>query len=523
MISLLKALQLIFFSFFLPLVAQAAEVVLTEREVVQFRPGIWLASGLELPASGAKLPIVADHHTDEGARLLRIIAGRSEISGLAGVLYDNRDRGHSSLDLDLYPRLTALKYSSEFSEAGLDVGLAGRIFLPAVVLGNSSTAVRKGAAPRSLPRLAMTSAFWRAVTPTLYENNCIYVYPEHRDHDAEDRYPVNWPYMIISQGSSGSDKRFLHAVAMTLAALPSDTFEFLRKERLVAPTVQMILRRNLKNVATREDYLSGKAHPTVFEGRLVQTGRMVAQAASLQPDDIPPLVRLRVVDEEFSEAGGLAGLEERLVNTPSAIGRIWRSFAWERELLVTAEDTSEPNDRPLTFEWRLLRGDPQRVWIEPQGGNGATAKIRVAWHDPWTEPVPGKKKKQKLRQYSRVDIGVFANNGKLDSAPAIISIDFPEHQVRRYEAVDQAEKRLVSIDYDAKVRGAYLDPLLFWSADWTDTARYATDGKLLGWERQNTGDTSASFVPHDEENQSRFYEINRGDARMPTLRRKEKP
>src|SRR6056297_2788064 len=460
MLIFIKLLRSTVFLILLSLPAQAGEIRLTKKDIVQVQPGLWAASGLELPEPDASVPLIGPKNTEDGVRLLRIFKGQGAINGFTGVLYDNRDRGHSTLNPDLYPRLTHLKYSSDLAASGLDFGLAGRILLPAVVLGNSSSAMTGGPAPRSLPRLAMTSAAWRAITPVLYANNQIYVYPEHRDHDAEDRFPVNWPYMIISQGSSGSDQKFLNAVALTLAALPRDTFEFIREKGLVAPTVQLILRRNLVTVSNRADYLSGLAHPSAFDGRLVQSGKMVAQAADLRPEDVPPLVRVRVVEEDFSSTAGLAGLDERLLDTPSAIGRLWRSFAWERALVVTTEDTSAPNDRPLTFEWRLLRGDPRRVWIEPQGVDGRSAKIRIAWHDQWTEPVPGSKA-GKERRVSRVDIGVFANNGVFDSAPALISIDFPEHQIRQYTAEPSGGKRLLSIDYDTVGRDAYFDPVLY--------------------------------------------------------------
>jgi hypothetical protein len=515
---LLNLLRCTFATVLLSLPVQAGELLLTKNDLVQTQPFVWAATGLELPEPDAALPIVGSSNTQDGVRLLRIYSGQGGINGFTDVLYDNRDRGHSALNADLYPRLAQLKYSADLAADELDFGLGGRIILPAVVLGNSSTAMERGSAPRSLPRLAMTNAFWREVTPILYENNHIYIYPEHRDHDAEDRFPVNWPYMITCQGSSGSDQKFLNAVALTLAALPHDTFAFLREKGLVAPTVQMILRRNLATVATREDYLSGIAHPAAFDGRLVRTGRMVAQAAALRLEDIPPLVRLRVIEEDFSEAAGLAGLDERLLDTPAAIGRLWRGFAWERELVVTTEDTSAPNDRPLTFEWRLLRGDPKRVWIEPQGPDGRTARIRVAWHEPWLELMSGGKKPIE-RRMSRVDIGVFANNGVQDSAPSFISINFPEHQMRRYIATTDGEKRIFSIDYDAQGRGAYFDPLLYWSAPWTDTARYDKSGAISGWDRLAADGTTKRLVPNDLGTRMPRYEIDPSNKRIPTLRR----
>lgn len=498
--------------------ARSGEITISKQRLTQTSQATWAATGLTFPEADANLPIIGPANRQDGARLLRFLMSKNAINGFNKVIYDNRDRGHSSLKPSDYPALADLKYGLELKSDKLDTGLAGRIIFPAVVFGNSSTAVTNGPAPRSLPRLAMTNPSWRQVTPMLYVNNHIYVYPEHRDHDDADLFPINWPYTIISQGSSGSDKVFLNAIALTLAALPADTFEFLRENGLIAPTVQMILRRNLKPVSSREDYLTGIAHPAVFQGRFVQAGRMVEQASILRPEDVPPLVRLRVHKEDFLPSAGLAGMDERFLDTPAAIGRTWRSFAWERELVVTAEDTKALTEKPLTFEWRLLRGDPERVSIEPQGPDGRVAKIRINWHDPWMEPDP-LGAQGKTRRMSRADIGVFANNGVHDSAPAMISIDFPEHQLRQYTSDEDGQMRLSKIDYDAKGRGAYFDPMLFWTAPWADTARYDESGtKLLGWDRVSADSDSADFVTHTPQYESKDYLLDVSDISAPKLR-----
>lgn len=486
--------------------AGAGEVLLEREDLVAIRPTVWAAEGLELPDPDPDLPIVGAASRSDGARLLRIYNGRGGINGFRGIIYDNRDRGHSTLDPELYPRLARLKYGKELETDGLDFGLAGRIFLPAVVLGNSSTALERGAAPRSLTRLAMTNAFWRAVSPILYANNHIYVYPEHRDYDAEDRFPLNWPYMITSQGSSRSDLKFLNAIALTLAAFPRDTFVAMRDNGLVAPTVQMILRRNLAPVATREDYLSGIAHPPVFNGKLIRAGRMVEQAANMRPEQVPPMVRLQVVEDDFAQAAGLGRLDERILDTPAAIGRLWRGFEWAHEMVVTTEGTSAPGGGALTYEWRVLRGDPERVRIEPQGETGGTARIRIFWQDPWMEAAALEGGPE--RRVSRVDIGVFASNGDQDSAPSFISVDFPAHQLRRYGAGPDGEMRLESIDYDARGRGAYYDPLIYWTAAWSDTARYDADGRREGWLRRSAEGTGEDVVPEGAE--APVYEIRKG-------------
>lgn len=485
------------FAFWSATPLSADDAVVSESDLVQVRPSVWAATGFILPAPDSEAPLLGPKMRRDGVRLLRHLRGEVDINGFAGILYDNRDRGHSTLDPAAFPRLARLKYSAGLVDRQFDFGLAGRIFLPAVVLGNSSTAMTGGALRRSLPRLAMTNPFWRAVTPLLYANNHIYVYPEHHDYDAEDLYPINWPYMIVSQGSSGSDRAFLEAVAMTLAAFPADTFAALRETRLVAPTIQMILRRNLASVASREDYRSGLAHPPVFDSRRIRTGRMLAQAAEMRPEDIPPLVRLRVTEESFIAEAGLADLDERLLDSPAAIGRLWRDYAWEKTLTVTAEDTVAPDDRDVTFAWRILQGDPSLIRIEPLGPDARSARITIAWHDPWRLSAPQKNGSVE-RRVSRVDIGVFANNGVHDSAPSIISIDFPEHQIRHY-ADAAGSKQLTSIDYNARGREAYFDPILYWSAPWTDVAHYNEARALLGWDRLDAdGETRFVSVGEDQ-------------------------
>ncbi|MEM6625026.1 MAG: hypothetical protein AAF674_22645, partial [Pseudomonadota bacterium] len=170
--------------------AWADGVRLTQDDLVLVLPSVWAAPDLVLPEVDPELPILGAEAKQDGTRLLRILNGSEDINGFDGILYDNRDRDHSTLDAAVFPRLSRLEYGPELVSKGLDYGLAGRVILPTVVLGNSSTAMTSGDLQRSLPRLAMTQSGWRTVTPMLYANNQIYVYPEHRDYDGDDRYPI---------------------------------------------------------------------------------------------------------------------------------------------------------------------------------------------------------------------------------------------------------------------------------------------------------------------------------------------
>ncbi len=465
-----------------------------------------------LPPPAVDLPTVAPGDASSSAIYLRHLVATGQAAGLAGVVYDDRDRGHSRLPPEMFPALTRTAYGPKLQAKGLDFGPDGAFRLPAITFGNSSTAVTGGPAPRSLARLAMTlpGRAWQAWED--YQANALYIYPSVDDHLAWDLYPAAWPYTLTSQGRSGSDQPFLRAVAMIIAAFPPDTLARLKADGLVAPTVQMVFRRGQTGVQSRADYLSGSAHPSAFSAGAVNLGPMISLANSLTPTTIPPLVHITVESEDFRSRAGLLGQSERLFDTPSAIARLWRDRAWQHQMVVSTAGTADPNGRPLHFLWVLLRGDPARVKIEPLDAAGSEARITLDWQTPRPAPAgftvtgPGPLS-------ARVDIGVFADNGATLSAPAFLSVDFPAQQIRRYELDPNGRMRLAEIDYDANGRKAPYDPLLWWSAPWRDVFRFDPAGQRDGWTRYATrpnGPAPQSFAANGtEEGKPVRYQLQR--------------
>jgi len=441
------------------------------------------------------VPVLGAGLDGPGHALLRRLVATGQAAGNHGDLYENRDRGHSELPAADHPQLARVHYDAAARKAGLDYGLSGPFVFDAPLIGNSSTALKAGLFWRSLPRLALTADAGRGVWPH-YQNYLagqVHVYPEHRDHDPEtgDLLPANTPYMLISQGSSGSDRVHLQALAMILAAFRPDTKAFLQETGLLAPAVQMVYRRGRAPVRSRGAYFSGIAHPTAFAGSEIDLAKMVRLANSLTPDTVPPMVRLKVEEENAAREGvdffG-EGLSKRLFDTPSAIARVWRSSAPRREMIVSAAATEDPNGHPLRFIWALLRGDPGRVQIEPLDPEGRRARIRIDWQNP--RPVPG----NAAILSSRLDIGVFAHNGHSDSAPAFVSILLPWHESREYGTGPDGSLRIEALDRGMAPK-RYVDPLLFPRAEWRDFYRYGKDGSLLGWERQMPDGGTRRFTP----------------------------
>ncbi len=365
-------------------------------------------------------------------------------AGNAGDCYDNRDGDHSPLNLTPYPQLTPIKYSPADIKLGKHWA-AQRVILPQVTFGNSSTS-----APAHLggsnPRSYYVSGFGLTFLHNQYTKNNLYLYPEHRDHDPGhngtfflpsgareegygDMYPTNTPYLIISQGSSGSDQPFMRMLPSVLAAFRPEVKKKLTETGTLMPTIQMLFRSTNKHLKDPKEYLTGKAHPTVFEGSWVDDLAIVQKAHALELKSLPPIVKLHVVEEDKAVQGidyFDPNYTEALSYTPQCIARVHRSKAHNHRLVVSASGSFDHNKNPLTYTWVILRGDPDKIKIVPKKDDQSVAEITVAWHD--RRPVAP----SSPLESNRVDIGVFVHNGAHYSAPAFVTICTLDRESRTY-------------------------------------------------------------------------------------------
>jgi hypothetical protein len=414
---------------------------------------LWLMAALVMgAAAGAAETPAAKKTAEAGEKPIATAGGRlgdllrkwyaeGTAAGNKGDRYDNRDRGHSGLDLGAHPQLSKVDYTDLDRKAGRDWAAQGAV-LGGVVFGNSSTSggVYQGG---SNPRHLYSGPGGLAILAKQYAYNNIYIYPEHNDYDPGhngtggfgDLYPTNTPYLIASQGSSGADQPFMRAVACTLAAFRPEVKKRLIESCLLMPTVQMIFRRSNKNVPHIQDYLTGKAHPTVFDGSQVDALKMVELAHEITLGAVPPLVQLSVVEEDAAECGRdffePAGGTEKLGDTPAVIARVASSVKFARRIVVSAGLSSDLNKRPLAYHWVVLRGDAAKIRIQPRNKSASIAEITVPYHE--RRPIlPGS-----AMESNRVDIGVFAHNGKYYSAPGFVTFLFLDDEARTYDEKGQ--------------------------------------------------------------------------------------
>jgi hypothetical protein len=451
----------------------------------------FFVSFFEKPVAPTDKPVITEF--GEAGELLRRWHKEGTAAGNVGDFYDNHDEGHSEMSWKNFPQLTRITFAREVKEAKvgpqLHRGLQAYFFFNnSVVIGNASVAVVHPPFWRSMTRLAYTDARGIQMLANQYTNNHLYFYPEHRDHDPGhngkgdgygDVFPANTPYVITSQGSSGSDIVFMNAVAATLAALRPEVKQLLAKEGALMPTVQMIFRSSNKTVKTADDYLTGKAHPSVFEGNDLDVVKMVKTAHDIRAGDVPPLVSLKIIEEDRPVLGrdyfDAEPRGERLFETPSAIARVMRSTSHTRRLVVSAEGSRDINKKPLKYHWVVLRGDPKGVTIKPLNKEGSKAELTVAWQE--RRPVePGSK-----LESNRVDVGCIVHNGKHYSAPAFVTFLGLDNQSRSYDE----KKRIKSVKYDEV---NYVDPLVDMKKAWRDEYHYEDAGRLTGWTRQRGKD-----------------------------------
>jgi hypothetical protein len=259
-----------------------------------------------------------------------------------------------------------------------------------------------------------------------------------------------------------------------LASFQPTVKEALVKRRMLSPTLQYIFRMSNKPVASsREDYLTGKAHPAVFRSQWIDEVAMMRRAHEMTLDSITPLVALQIAEdgkpvvpgEDFFEPKTITS--EYLSNAGIAIARIFRGKDRIRKMRIKAQ-VLDGVRRTVHCEWRLLRGDPDRVTIIPSA-NGSEALVRIE-HHPDLIPAPGTPE----ILGSRVDIGVFADNGVSLSPPSFLSIYMLPNEYRYY-----ADDELVLIDYQALSRETGLPPE--GSMLWTELLQQIWEKKRPSW------------------------------------------
>ncbi len=434
-----------------------------------------------------RLSAYAPAYQGPAAESLREWFGDGTASGNFGDLYVNRDGGHSQLDVSKFPGLTPVVYGAEAQKHRAHLSLPNTLFEQPLI-GNCSMSMVSGPYWRSLPRSIVTDPFQAIAAFRYYVGNQCWVFPEHRDYDPDpgDLFPVNAPYYVVSQGSSGSDQPFLQAFAATLAAFQPETKRSLILQNRLAPTLQMILRATQKTVREPGGYLTGAAHPVVFDAQSLDVEAMVKMAHALKPEEILPWVALRTLKDAQPEMGRdfFDFRPEGLFDTPCCIARVVRGVSRERR--ITLEASVPARGTGFEFQWVVLQGDPKKVVIRPLNSAASQVEIAVSYHGRFR--VCNEKGEPQAMTSSRVDVGCFVKSGPSYSAPSLVSFYYLPNEERVY----RDDGQILSVDY-TNAGHRYADPVLTLQKGWKDLYEYDARGRLMGWYRKR-GDQTERFT-----------------------------
>ena len=336
---------------------------------------------------------------DFGCFDVRLKLAKASAGGNTGDLYVNRDGMHSSVAVTNFPGLTAVRLDKEGQERRMDLCAPNALF-PYPVFGNCSMAYN-GPYWRSVSRaLVTTEAAQLRKMQKFYLSNQIWVTPSNADTAPVgtngDVFASITPYWMTTAGRSWSDRPYLIAALDVSRTLRPATKGVLVKSGLLAPTIQTLIRKSLKGVVTEADYLSPKAHPTALPPNGIDGKRLLAAAAAMTPDEIPPLAVISVK--------AAPGKEESVWPECSyATGFAWayviRTDDPRREFTIKARGARE-------FKFVQTHGTGVDVRIEPLSGDAARVTLNP----------------QGLSPTNRVDVAVFGRNpGTGWGAPSYVS------------------------------------------------------------------------------------------------------
>ena len=337
---------------------------------------------------------------DSGCFIAHMKMATASAGGNTGDLYVNRDKGHSPLDVASYPGITPVGFDEEGRSRGMDTDIPNTLF-PYPVFGNSSRAFTAGPYWRSIPRALMTTESPKlGAMMRFYLSNQIWVFPAHTDTPPRgthgDVFASIAPYWIATVGSSWSDRPYLSGALKASAAFPTGTKRELVVRKLLAPTIQTLIRKSLVGVTNETEYLSARAHPTAFPANGLDVRRLVAMAAAMKPAQIPPLAPLSVAAGKTKDT---PTWPELTYATPFAVAFVLRAEDESRSFIISSKGAEE-------YAFVQTHGTGVDVRIEQPRPN--VAKVTID--------------RKGLSPTNRVDITVVARNkGTGWGAPSYVS------------------------------------------------------------------------------------------------------
>ncbi len=331
-------------------------------------------------------------------------AGRGLAAGFEGVSYLNADGLHANVNTGGMTGIDARTYAEPPTEVEANVRMG---------LMNESTAWNLEGGRCSLPRCYPTSRRARALQA--YEDNVLFLCPEHRDVGIRDYFQWQAGFYMLSQGSSSSERDETAKGLRALGMMPVQARDAAEAALALGPTLAMLLVRS--RVESDLAYLEPQTHPTAFPD--ADSGlRILELAAALRADELPPMARVTLGDMTFPEDWGMV----ESLQTPYALGFTpaltpKAPLGGTFEVTVDLSASEDPNGRPLFFFPAVLRDTGGDLEVERVDASGTTWVLRGSMPGDQSVITGGHD-----RTVSRATVALFPHNGVWLGAPVFVSV-----------------------------------------------------------------------------------------------------
>ena len=241
------------------------------------------------------------------------------------------------------------------------------------------------------------------------------------------------------------------------------------------PTVQMVFRRSLQHVTSRDDYFSGDAHPAAFEGYDDQP-RPHGQPRQL--DRAPTRSRRRCASACSRRTSAPRASTTSATASPSSSSTRPRPSPASgarrparRTMIVSAAETRDPNGRPLDLRLAPAAGRPGEGHDRARSSDGR----QRADHARLARPLP--RSPRTTRSSPPASTSASSPTTACTTAPRRSSAG-TSRRTRRAATRPARTARRASSRSTTPTRPAetYADPMLVPRADWRDDYRYDADG-----------------------------------------------
>ena len=304
--------------------------------------------------------------------------------------------------------------------------------------------------------------------------------------------PANAAFQFAVSGREQCVSNAQSALAAATEAIPTNLTPVIRHFRLLAPTLQWIV-RSVKCGPNVKNYLRAANHPAAFAETDFNASNLTAFARNITAARLPPAATVWFSGEETSDRRPLVPtvpgvdypgtLHETTFSTPFGVSMVIRAPESPRVFKFRAAAFPVSNAK-ASFAWVVLTGGAKvQSWNgnrQPKDGYG---RILIHVGD--------------LFARRRIDVAVFARWGEGPwGAPSVISFYASPYESRSYD-----KDELRQIKYLPQVRNPppYDISFLCPPADWTDVYQHDARNQITGFSRLlPDGIRGESFSPRNE-------------------------